>query len=292
MIKTSFSDFNIATDNLRKQAEGFLRSKIKSEPENVSYLIKLAHLLRKTGNLHEASMYLKKALALEPNNAEAGYLVSILDQKLNTNPCKKAYCPAPFLYIEDFLSPDEFSMIWSTIEKNKNYFKESVVYAADGTNEVDSNLRKSKTLYKKNLGDISEWILSKIYKQLPEILPYLNLDPFKPTSTEIQLTRHGNNDFFMIHQDSNKDIDSINNRTLTFVLYVHQEPKHFNGGEILLFDTDTQTNNYNDRFTRLTPSSNSIIFFPSNYFHQVMPVYLLEDIFEYGRFAIHGWLHK
>lgn len=105
------------------------------------------------------------------------------------------------------------------------------------------------------------------------------------------MTRHGNNDFFKIHTDSGYKAD-IQSRALTFVYYFHEFPKCFTGGEILLFDTDTEKNIFRTRFTKLIPQNNSIVFFPSNFYHQVTPVHLKKDNFESGRFAIHGWLHN
>ena len=289
MINIDFSDGIVATDMLREQAEVFLRSKIHEEPENIKYLTKLAHIMREMGNQEEALRLLSKIVELEPDNTEAKQLIAILGRKPDTDFCEKGLCPAPFLYIEEFLTNDELSAIWDTIEHNSDNFTDSLTYF--GQDQVNSDYRKSVTLYRDNFKTVSKWLLEKIYSQVEETWSYVQLDPFEPISTEIQLTRHGNNGFFKIHQDSGKRKE-IRNRALTFVVYLHKEPKHFSGGEILLFDTDTKTNEYSYRFTKMVPTNNSIIFFPSNYFHQVTPIHLEEDIFENGRFAIHGWLHK
>jgi len=126
---------------------------------------------------------------------------------------------------------------------------------------------------------------------MPEVWPYVHMTPFTQTYTEFRLTRHGDNDYFKIHRDTGDD-KPISSRALTFVYYFHKEPKIFEGGEILLFDTDTKNTDFNTRYTKLIPINNSIVFFPSNYFHQVNPVSLKDDLFENGRFAIHGWFHR
>ena len=204
MIKIDFSDGIAATDTLREQAEIFLRSKIQEEPENIEYLTKLTHIMREMGNQEEALRLLSKILELEPDNTEAKQLMAILERKPDLNPCKKGLCPAPFLYIEEFLTNDELSAIWDTIEHNSNNFTDSQVYGSieDKSAKVNNNYRKSVTLYKENLGDISKWLLDKVYSRLTEVWPYVHLDPFEQTLTEMQLTRHGNNEFFKIHQDS------------------------------------------------------------------------------------------
>lgn len=293
MLKIDFSDSIVATDRLREQAGEFLRSKILAEPENIVYLTKLAHIMREMGNQEETLRLLSKILGLEPGNREAKQLMAILSKKPDSHPCNKGLCPAPFLYIEEFMTNDELSAIWDTIKHNRNNFMDSTTYGKieDTAPRVNNTYRKSETLSKENLGDISKWFLNKVYSRLTEVWPYVHLNPFEQTLTEMQLTRHGNNGFFKIHQDSGVR-ESIRDRTLTFVFYLHKEPKHFSGGEILLFDTDTKIDEFGNKFTKMVPSNNSIIFFPSNYFHQVTPIHLEEDTFENGRFAIHGWLHK
>lgn len=290
MIKIDLSDAIVASEKMREKAISLYKLKINLVPENIDYLSKLAHLLREIGRLEESLSYFSKIAALDPENIDAKQMIAILGQMPAEVPCESDFCPAPFLYIEDFLSNSELQSIWNMEKLNKKHFSCSVIsdYEDKGV-EVD-DYRKSLTLYIDDLGSIWGWFLEKIACKLPEVWSYVQIEPFVPTRTEMQLTRHGDNEFFKIHQDSGGK--RLQNRKLTYVYYFHKEPKHFDGGEILLFDTDTKVNDLNNRYTKLIPKNNSIIFFPSSFFHQVTTVHMKKDGFRDGRFAIHGWLHK
>ena len=45
-------------------------------------------------------------------------------------------------------------------------------------------------------------------------------------------------------------------------------------------------------FKKIAPKNNSIIFFLSRYWHEVLPVNCPSKNFADGRFTINGWLHK
>ncbi len=291
MIKVDLSDGISGTNALREEAIAFFLKKIETQPNNVDYLTKLTHLMREQGNIDQAMEFLSKILSVDSNNFEAKYLMSVLGQAHDKSPCRQSFCPAPFLYKENYLTNDELAHIWKTVKNNKNSFDHSELSTDSTKGKIDNDYRKSVTLYGNKLKDISGWFLEKISSDLSDICSYITIEPFLPSLREIQLTRHGNNEFFKIHQDSG-DKPNIRTRTLTFVYYFHTIPRAFSGGEILLFDTDTKEDKCGKHFTKLTPANNSIVFFSSNYFHQVTPVYLKNDIFENGRFAIHGWLHK
>ncbi len=296
MIKIDLSDAIVASEKMRETAVSFYKSKIDSEPENIDYLLKLAHLLRESGRIEESLAYFSRIAELEPRNIDAIQMIAILSQRPEKIiPCESDFCPAPFLYIEDFLTDSELQSIWSMEKLDEKYFSHSTVSAYcenKEKDEINDDYRKSLTLYRDRLESISGWFLEKITSKLPDVWPYVQLSPFKPSRIEMQLTRHGNNEFFKIHQDSDSDDKRLRNRTLTYVYYFHKEPKCFEGGEILFFDTNTKENDLNNRYTKLTPKNNSIIFFPSNFFHQVTTVHMKKDEFKDGRFAIHGWLHK
>ena len=77
---------------------------------------------------------------------------------------------------------------------------------------------------------------------------------------------------------------------MTFVYYFHRQPRRFSGGDLLLFDTDPEQDACGAKYTRIAPSHNSILFFPSACYHQVLPV-VCESSDDAGRFTLNGWTH-
>jgi Rps23 Pro-64 3,4-dihydroxylase Tpa1-like proline 4-hydroxylase len=75
----------------------------------------------------------------------------------------------------------------------------------------------------------------------------------------------------------------VSSRELTFVYYGHREPLPFTGGELRMIDGDAAT---------IVPHQNSIVFFPSHYLHEVMPIYCPSGRFEDSRLTFNGWLHR
>lgn len=287
MMNLDFSDAINTNTNLLDQAQKFLLKKLSSDPENVDYLWKLGNLSRQQGNLKESLNYYEKIFNLQPNHKHVKYLISLLSEKPFEKPLGKEIHPVPFVYIENFLSDFEQEQIWNLVNINQSQFKHSTI----SNNHIDSKYRKSHLLYKKDLKPITSWFFKKLDTILPSILKRLQMESFNVSQREIQLTVHKDHEFYKVHTDY-EDEDFYRNRHLTFVYYFHKLPKSFEGGEILLFDTDTINNSCTTQHTKITPSNNSIIFFPSNYYHQVTPVHLQSNKLKNGRFTINGWIHK
>jgi Rps23 Pro-64 3,4-dihydroxylase Tpa1-like proline 4-hydroxylase len=84
------------------------------------------------------------------------------------------------------------------------------------------------------------------------------------------------------------------------LLFLYQEPKFFQGGDLLLCDTLITsrapiTGEYEyqvENFTRIIPTNNCLVVFPSAYVHAATPVQLEAQDFQQGRLAISGHVHK
>ena len=287
MINLDFSDVINNNTNLLDQAQKLLFKKLSSDPENIDYLWKLGNILRQKGHLKESLNYYEKIFNIQPNYKNVKYLILLLSEKPFESPFIKEIHPTPFVYIENFLSDSEQEQIWNLVNINQTQFKHSQL----GDENTDTEYRKSHVLSQKELKPITSWFSEKLDTILPSIFERLQMEPFNVNQKEIQLTVHKNKAFYKVHTDS-ADEDYYKNRHLTFVYYFHKLPKLFEGGEILLFDTDTINNSYTTQHTKITPSNNSIIFFPSNYYHQVTPVHLKSNKLKNGRFTINGWVHK
>jgi SM-20-related protein len=130
---------------------------------------------------------------------------------------------------------------------------------------------------------------------LPTVVARMRLAPFELRALEIHALVYRDGDFFRVHRDTGPD----NTRRMTFVYYVHTSPKRFSGGDLLLYDTYFHPGEHrpgsrqfdsNGR-TRLSAIDNEIVFFPSEYYHEVAPVSDVGDDVRRARIAINGWFH-
>ncbi|HEY9301476.1 MAG TPA: 2OG-Fe(II) oxygenase, partial [Phormidium sp.] len=76
--------------------------------------------------------------------------------------------------------------------------------------------------------------------------------------------------------------------------YFYREPKPFSGGELLIYDTQIFNSSYYkaDSFQAIEPRNNSIVFFPSQCYHEVLPVTCVSQAFADSRFTINGWVRR
>ncbi len=128
--------------------------------------------------------------------------------------------------------------------------------------------------------------------QIESICSQLKIHSFVPLGIEAQLTAHNDGHFYKIHND-NGSPDTMN-RVLTYVYYFHREPKGFSGGELLLYDGAMHNNSMMAVRSSHTiqPRNNSIVFFPSHFMHEVLPITCTSRAFRDSRFTINGWVRS
>ena len=115
---------------------------------------------------------------------------------------------------------------------------------------------------------------------------------FRLGETERQLTAHGGGGFFAPHVDTGHPIAA--SRRVSCVYYFHASPRRFTGGELRLYDTWVTPSGSTaaGTYTTLTPVDNSVVFFPSDAFHEVRPVRCETDAFGDSRFTITVWFRE
>jgi Rps23 Pro-64 3,4-dihydroxylase Tpa1-like proline 4-hydroxylase len=106
------------------------------------------------------------------------------------------------------------------------------------------------------------------------------------------LTQSNTGDFFRVHSDNHSA--GVRSRAVTFVYYFYREPKPFQGGELQLWGTryDGDSPIAEGDPETISPAQNQVIFFPSDYLHEVRPVNSASGEFADSRFTVNGWLHR
>lgn len=199
---------------------------------------------------------------------------------------------------KDFLKSLDSSYLLNWMKPNKKNLRieDSLIqYALDNKssfndmsiNYIEENYRKCKVLYIYPAQPLFKWWYSSIIPFI-EGLFLENIKYLKKEKLELQLTYHGESNFYKAHRDA--EISDLNtcSRVITFVYYFFLEPKIFQGGNLKLYKEDETS-------ILIKPSSDSLVTFLSSTLHEVTPVSFydikLKDDFKSGRFTLNGWIH-
>lgn len=280
------------------QAAIVLEKKLATDGNNPQLLWRLLDNARQRGQLQAAKRYCERLLCLEPGHTQAQYMSAILNEKpfmIQPNNLQ----PVPFIRREAILNAAEQHAIWDCIAQKKADFQPSKTISgyANGIRQSRLITAKKKTV----LHQIKSWFIPKVEQVIKDKLACFDLADTLIGKKELQLTLHGDKDYLKTHTDVlytdptksvASDYQIIQTRKISFVYYFHSVPKMFTGGELLLFDTQLAQDVYHPEHTRIMPEHNSLVLFPSQYYHQVTPVACKADPFQHGRFTLNGWIHE
>jgi SM-20-related protein len=153
---------------------------------------------------------------------------------------------------------------------------------------IDLTLRRSTRL--KQLGALEGELQARVRETLPAIFEQLGTAPFEPSHLELEMVAHGDGAFYAKHRDTRIfGSDALGNRRIiSAVYYFHRIPKSFSGGVLRIYSfaggDDAGT------FVDVEPTDDTLVFFPSWFPHEVLPVVCPSGRFEDSRFAINCWV--
>lgn len=199
-------------------------------------------------------------------------------------PASPGVIPAKYWQIDNFFSQKELDKLRShAIQRESEFVPTSTSTGAE-------NYRKSLVLY--SFPEFSELMRRRLQAILPEVCAKLEIAPFPISQIEAQLTAHNDGHFYKLHNDNGSKETAT--RVLTYVYYFYREAKPFDGGELVIYDSKLQNNRYAkaETYKMVEPRNNSIVFFPSHYMHEVLPIYCPSQKFADSRFTINGWIRQ
>lgn len=270
---------------LFERMENALLQRLEVRPENETILYQLAVCKRKQGKLDKALQLYVKLAERYPENINYPYNIAALTGALNGTVLEAIQrpCICPVVEWSNFLPGTTVQEMIAYMCEHQAGFQPAKVgggknhkksrYNPDARNNTDLSLKGSPL--KKTIRDL-------IKVRLPELIQRLGLAPFEASRTEVKLRAYHNGEYFRTHQDGGQG------RQISYTYFFHSEPTRFSGGELVAFDTDTTTSTFNHNFTRIIPKRNSVFFFPSHYYHAVLPVETEDDDFMSARFVING----
>jgi SM-20-related protein len=195
--------------------------------------------------------------------------------------------PPAFGRIANWLGPQTLRRLFDYAQKERENFQVSGIGRGEHK-RVDLTLRRSMKL--KQLGDLEGELQARARETLPAMIRQLGAAHFEPSKFELELVAHGDGAFYTKHRDTNVFSGDAfaNRRIISAVYYFHRIPKSFSGGILRIYsffgDKDTGA------FVDIEPTNETLVFFPSWFPHEVLPVTCPSGRFEDSRFAINCWV--
>ncbi len=190
----------------------------------------------------------------------------------------------PYLQLFDFLGPDEVDQLLDLVGSTLDTFDPSTIYVGPGEGgRLDEGTRRSKV--RMDTSDAFPLFEQRLRSLLPHLRREIGMDRFDLGWIESQITVHGDGDFFASHRDENHP-GTDGARALTYVYYFHAEPKEFEGGELRLHVPSADGGHEE---VVIEPTSNSIVFFPAYFDHEVLPIRATGDGPGSLRCTFNGW---
>jgi SM-20-related protein len=201
------------------------------------------------------------------------------------------YLPAECVVLDEFLTVTELNRLRQFVFEKEMRFEISEVLSPGVTvGAVDYEHRRSRVLL--DLGGHETMITDRLRTCLPRVLQRWGRDPFPISRIESQITASNHGDYFRCHSDNG--VGEVADREITFVYFFHREPKQFSGGELRIYDSRRENDNYvpTANYRTVVPEQNQLVLFASGLSHEITPVECPSGKFADSRFTVNGWFRK
>ena len=274
---------------LLDKAEAALQRALAADPHNAKALLRLGDVLRGKGSFPAALDAYQRLCALEPGNARAHWLSAILSGGPPPSAAPSGQRPAPFVLLQDFLPQPQQERLFELTLAGSQGFTHTRVGSLKGLGPVDLKFRTSLAADAQTSREVRPLVIPRLRSVLPCVLARLGVQGLDRYSIEMDVTVTLAGGFCRPHKDNANE--SHRRRKINYVYYFHRQPQPFSGGDLLIYDTDLATEDFDFKsFLRVKPRHNSLIFFPSDYVHEITPVECASQDFADGRFTVNGWI--
>jgi Rps23 Pro-64 3,4-dihydroxylase Tpa1-like proline 4-hydroxylase len=191
----------------------------------------------------------------------------------------------PYALICGWLGKQRVEQLLLFAQSNERRFEDTeTMHGEEG--RLERTRRVSKRI---SLGDLKAELSANVVDLLPVVFERLGIKPFIPSKIEVELVAHGDGAFFLRHIDTLTHREG-RRRIISAVYYFHALPKAFSGGALRLYSPAASGQQSN--FVDIAPDYDTLIFFPSFFPHEVLPVKCASRHFLDSRFAINFWIHR
>ena len=138
----------------------------------------------------------------------------------------------------------------------------------------------------------STLVRNRLLIWMPQLWRLFNMEPFPVSQVESQLTVSGDGHYYRAHVDS--DSAASLDRVLTCIYYFSRQPQQFSGGGLRIYDSlvGGDERRQAETFTQIEPIANRMVVFPSDCFHELLPIRCPSRAFLDSRFAITNWIWR
>ena len=172
--------------------------------------------------------------------------------------------------VHNWLGSEAVTRLLRFVQLNERGFEDTKVTHQQGEGTVDRTHRVSRKLM--NIDEPKKELCPKLEDLLPVIFDKLGYKPFIPSQIEMELVAHGDGAFFARHNDifTGPDQKGRGSRAISAVYYFHGLPKAFSGGILRLHSL--AASGKQGTFADIAPDRDTLVFFPSFFPHEVLPV--------------------
>ena len=262
----------LGTGGLHAQAAAALQRRAL----DADALRQLGDIERGNGRFTAAHQTYRRLCALRPGDPCASWLCAITgNHRLPAPPT--GVRAAPFVQIPNFLTSAEGERLLSWAQNARGRFAPAKV-GPSGKRRVDISERRGLAAPPKACKDIGAWLVPKVRAVLPTVSARLRLQGFDSCRIVPAAAAYLNGGYGRPHRDSPPLVGNC---------YFHAQPRRFSGGDLLLYDTEVETGDFDAcAFSRVEPAANSVVFHPGAYVHEVTRVVCGTDRFTDARFAM------
>jgi SM-20-related protein len=193
--------------------------------------------------------------------------------------------------LDQFLTPVELDLTRTYAANAEARFSPATTVRMGKPGTLDVDRRRARVLTQVDSGEVGERFSGKIEQLLPEVLETLEL-PVRPARRiTVQLTSTGDGGFYRPHTDNSPQ--DINRRVLSFVYFCNPYPESFQGGPLRIYGTRSQRELEAPgvEVHVVSPEQNRIVFFKSDFVHEICPVVCPTDKLWDTRLTVNGWVY-
>ena len=267
------------TDLLDK-AIAAVTAALAREPARTDLLRRLGDLQRQAGDHSAALASYRQLLELLPGDPMARRLVALLTQSA----VPPLLLPEPFLLIEEYLTPEQLSVVLDVTAAHRGEFDQAMVHARSG-NVYDRTVRWATHTW--HVPEIASWFEPMVLARAVQALTDFGLAPEPLEIRDSRLTRYGHDGFFGPHVDRGPGVET---RVMGFIFYFYFPPRRFSGGGLAIYDRDLRRGGPAVSGTTVLPQQNQLLLLPSDCWHEVLPIDCPGDAWDAGRFTFSGWI--
>ena len=260
------------------------------ETPTPALLLAEARCRRALGDLTGAATAYAALLALEPAQAEARRLLPCLRGEAPSLPAAAAGLAAvPFWRVTAPLPPAQHAGLREAALARLPDFKPAKVHPLpDQASEERPESRQALRLEPPppETAALAQWLTARRDALLQALL---GARPETPR-LELQVTLSGEGAFYKAHRDSGDRVTGL--RLLTVILYLHRQPRGFQGGGLRLYDGDLAAGHWlRGGYSLIAPDDATLLAFPAAATHEVLPVVACAAPAA-GRLTVNGWFHR